>query len=110
MNLEPLRKVFGEHLFFNQDVNAIHLSNEDFERPNHRNPTNSISIAGKKVVQREVESNIGESVSFVQRVDRIIRLLINDEGCCVSEVAQALDLSSRTLQYRLKTDNIIYQK
>jgi DNA-binding NtrC family response regulator len=64
----------------------------------------------EKAVQRLVKSNFGHGMSFVQLVDRIIRLFINDEGCCVSDVAQALDLPFRTLQYRLKRHNFSYQK
>ncbi len=107
---DPLRRVFGEHVFFNQDVNAIHISNDDFDRPNYRNPNNTISSAGQKVIQREMEASIGQSLSFVQRTSRIIRLLINDQGCTVTDVAQALNLPVRTLQYRLKQNQISYQK
>jgi len=109
-DIQPLRNVFGEHLFFNQDVNAIHLSNEDFTQPHYRNPASSISIEAKKAALREVESSIGQSMSFVQRITRIIRLLINDQGCRINDVAQAVNLPSRTLQYRLKQYNTNYQK
>ncbi len=107
---EPLRKVFGEHVFFNQDVNAIHISNDDFDHPNYRNPNNTISSAGQKVIEREMEASIGQSLSFVQRTSRIIRLFINDQGCTLKDVAQALNLPVRTLQYRLKKNQTSYQK
>jgi AraC-like DNA-binding protein len=108
--IQPLRHVFGEHLFFNQDINAIHLSNEDFNQPHYRNRSSSISSKAKKAAQRDVESSIGQSMSFVQKITRIIRLLINDQGCRIDDVAQAVNLPVRTLQYRLKQHNTSHQK
>jgi AraC-like DNA-binding protein len=105
----PLRKVFGEHLFFNQDVNAIHLSHEDLQTPNYRNPLNKISSDAHKVVSRDLESRVGQGMNFVQRVRRIIRTLINDEGVTAGEVAKTLSIPVRTLQYRLKKHNTSYQ-
>jgi len=104
-----LRKLFGENLYFNQDVTAIHITREDFKRPNYRNLTNTISPLGKKVIERELESSIGQSLSFVPRVERLIRLLINDQGASLGEVAKALNLPQRTLQYRLKQYTTSYQ-
>ncbi len=106
---KPLRKVFGEHLFFNQDVNAIHLSQEDLQTPHYRNPRNRISRDAKKVTARDLESSVGQGMSFVQRVGRIIRTLINDQGVTAGEVADTLNIPVRTLQYRLKKHNTSYQ-
>jgi len=108
-DLKPLRKVFGEHLFFNQDVNAIHLSLEDLQTSNCRNPLKRISSDAHKVVTRDLESSVGQGVSFVQRVGRIIRTLINDQGVTAGEVAKTLNIPVRTLQYRLKKHNTSYQ-
>ena len=108
-NVQPLRKVFGEHLFFNQDVNAIHLSHEDFQAPHYRNPLNKISLDAKRISTRDLESSVGQGMSFVQRVGRIIRTLINDEGVTAGEVAKTLNIPVRTLQYRLKKHNTSYQ-
>jgi AraC-like DNA-binding protein len=108
-DLKPLRKVFGEHLFFNQDVNAIHLSHEDLQAPNYRNPLNKISSDAKKIAARDIESSVGQGMTFVQRVGRIIRTLINDQGVTAGEVAKTLNIPVRTLQYRLKKHNTSYQ-
>jgi len=108
-DLKPLRKVFGEHLFFNQDVNAIHVSREDLQMPNYHNPLNKISGDAKRIVTRDLESSIGQGMTLVQRVERIIRTLINDQGVTAGEVAKTLNIPVRTLQYRLKKHNTSYQ-
>ncbi|BFM17572.1 hypothetical protein R50073_37550 [Maricurvus nonylphenolicus] len=108
-DLKPLQKAFGEHLFFNQDVNAIHLSRDDALTPNHRNPDNSISSKAKNLISRDLEASVGHGISFVQRVGRIIRTLINDRGVTAQEVANTLNIPLRTLQYRLKKHNTSYQ-
>jgi AraC-like DNA-binding protein len=107
---KPLRKVFGEHLFFNQDVNAIHLSRGDVQAPYYLNPHNRVTTEAQRITARELESTVGLGTSFVQRVSRIIRLLINDRGVTAGEVAEALNIPLRTLQYRLKKHNTSYQE
>lgn len=106
---QPLKKVFGEHLFFNQDVNAIHVRSTELQAPNNQNSGNGISIEAQKVAERDLESSVGQSMTFVQRVSRIIRMLINDDGVSATDVATALDIPVRTLQYRLKKHNTSYQ-
>jgi len=104
-NLAPLRQVFGEHLFFNQDVTAIHLSDAECLQP-----TTSLNKSAQGVIKRQLESQVGQASSFVQRVRRIITLLINEQGSSAGEVADALSIPVRTLQYRLKRQGTSYQK
>lgn len=108
-DLKPLKKVFGNNLFFNQDENALHLSREDCQQPNYRNPVNKLSSKTQKILEREFEARVGQGSTFVQRVGRIIRTLINDQGATAGEVAKTLDIPVRTLQYRLKKHNTSYQ-
>lgn len=108
-DISLLQKVFGEHLYFNQDVNAIHLTREDALAPNYRNPDNTISHEAKKLVARDLEARVGQGMSFVQRVGRIIRTLINNQGVTAKDVANTLNIPLRTLQYRLKKHNTSYQ-
>jgi AraC-like DNA-binding protein len=107
---KPLRKVFGEHLFFNQDVNALHLSRSDVQAPYYLNPLNRVSTEAHQITARDLESRVGLGTSFVQQVNRILRLLINDQGATVGGVAKALNIPVRTLQYRLKKHNTSYQE
>jgi AraC-like DNA-binding protein len=108
-NMRPLHDFFGHRIFFNQDVNAIHVTNEDFSQPNRRHPEGAISSEAIARNKRELESTVGLGSSFTGRVSRIIRLLINDKGCTASEVACLLSLPERTLRYRLKQNKTSYQ-
>ena len=105
----PLYKVFGHRVFFNQDVNAIHLTDEDFSRPNVHSTESEASTEIHKKNTRTFQSTFGLGESFIGRVNRVIRLLVNDEGCTASDVARLVDLPERTLRYRLKTYNTSYQ-
>jgi AraC-like DNA-binding protein len=104
-NLEPLKKVFGERISFNQDRNAIHLSKEDGQQP-----LASSRPAYRKILQREIQSQLGDSIPFSIKTDRIIRLLIDEHGCSIEKVAENLGVSARTLQLRLKQEEKSYQK
>ena len=105
----PLYKVFGHRVFFNQDVHAIHLTNEDFSQPNTQGPGSEAATEIHKKNTRAFQSTFGLGESFIGRVNRIIRLLVNDEGCTASDVAHLVDLPERTLRYRLKKYNTSYQ-
>lgn len=105
----PLYKVFGHRVFFNQDVHAIHLTSEDFSRPKTQGPRSEAAKEIHKKNTRAFQSTFGLGESFIGRVNRIIRLLVNDEGCTASDVARLLDLPERTLRYRLKKRNTSYQ-
>lgn len=104
-DLSPLRQVFGEHLFFNQDVTAIHLTDAECLQS-----TTPLNKGAQGAIKRQLESQAGQGASFVQRTARIITLLINDQGSSAGEVADALGIPVRTLQYRLKRHGTNYQK
>jgi len=104
-DLSPLRQVFGDHLFFNQDVTAIHLTDAECLQP-----TTPLNKGAQRVIKRQLESQVGQASSFVQRVTRIITLLINEQGSSAGVVAEALGIPVRTLQYRLKRQGASYQK
>lgn len=101
--MAPLHQVFGENLYFNQDVNAIQLSDDDL-----RHPFNT-EFMEPQITEREIEASLGHGIPFTQRVDRVIRRLINGESCTVNQVADALNISLRTLQNRLKKNQTCYQ-
>jgi len=100
----PLRQIFGEKVFFNQDQNALHLTQEDCLRP-----INVEARPDPETLERELQSRLGHGMPFALRVDRIIRQLINGEECTVDKVADALGVKPRTLQYRLKQNQTSYQ-
>jgi len=104
-NPEPLQQVFGEHISFNQDRNAIHLTGEDSNQPLAKSRP-----AYRQILQREIQSRLGDTIPFALKADRTIRLFINESGCSIKQVATTLGVSSRTLQLRLKDEGKTYQQ
>ena len=108
-DLQPFKETFGDRVFFNQDINAFRISNEDFDKPNYRAAAGQLSADGLALVKRESELRAAYNTTFVERVRRIIRALLEHEGCTAETVAHELGLPSRTLRYRLTQRNTSYQ-
>ena len=102
--LSRLRRVFGDKLYFTQDVNCIHLSNDAINRP---------FDPGKCLASTEMPSaralNMTDDTPLVLRVDRAIRLLVNRGECSAQLVASMLAIKLRTLQHQLQQENTCYQ-
>lgn len=103
--LGPLRQVFGDNLYFNQDVNAINLSVREY----HQRIDNS-RFKSETYESVHIDIQNHNTMSFVLRVDRSIRMMINMEGCSAQGLADSLDMNLRTLQYQLKQNNTSYQE
>ncbi len=97
-----LRQVFGERLFFNQDVNAIHLETGDCLRP-YTMTKSSINTPMSDWFK-------STNMPFALRVDRIIRQMMNASGGTSELVAEALSMPVRTMQYHLKKEQTSFQK
>lgn len=101
----PLRKAFGDNLYFNQDVNAINLSLHDYHR----------GIKSTRF-KRDANQSHGfdienhNTMPLVLKVDRAIRMLINIDGCSAQKVADSLGINLRTLQYQLQQNSTSYQE
>ncbi|MBT4521121.1 MAG: helix-turn-helix domain-containing protein [Halieaceae bacterium] len=108
-DIRPLRDAFGDRIFFNQDINAFHITNEDFNKPNVRALAGAASEEGLALIRRESELRTLNNTTFVKRARRIIRTLLDQEGCTAATVAHELGLPTRTLRYRLKQKNTSYQ-
>ncbi len=106
---QPYREIFGERIFFDQDVNAFHITNKDFEHPAYRKSSGAVSADGLALIKRESELRAVYATSFVERVRRIIRMLLDHEGCTADTVAHELGLPARTLRYRLSQKGTSYQ-
>ena len=102
----PLRQLFGDHLFFNQDQNALTLKKHDCNRPLRK------SLSGhRQLIKRHIEASTGRGLHFQQRVERVIQLLINAEhGCSLEVIANTLGVRPRTLQQRLKQSGSSYRE
>jgi AraC-like DNA-binding protein len=103
-NPRPLYQVFGEKLSFNQDANAIRISQADCER--------TIAVMADRptlAAQYETPADLQWNIPFVLEVDRAIRLLLNREEASVDRVADSLGISPRTLQHKLRQSDTTYQ-
>ena len=100
----PMEKVFGKNLYFNQDVNAFHISNKDFNEP--FKACSSVKLAeAAEPCKEEVQR-----IPIFLRVDRTIRLLLSSEKCSAQLVAEVLNMNLRTLQNQLNSSQTSYQK
>jgi AraC-like DNA-binding protein len=100
-DLSPLKSVFGDNLFFNQDVNAIYLTWDECDRP--------IVPEAEQELQEIVRPLGDDDTSFILAVNQAIVKLINSDGCTVQKVADSLGMKLRTFQYRLSQINKSYQ-
>tara|TARA_B110000977_G_C11082804_1_gene493477 strand:+ start:564 stop:1589 length:1026 start_codon:yes stop_codon:yes gene_type:complete len=98
-----LKKVFGVNLYFNQDINAILLSNEQYNQPLSAASNTDYPNADDKT------GNIEAGIPFIIKVNRTIVQLINTGPCTLNKVADDLAINRRTLQYRLRKNKTSYQ-
>jgi len=101
-----LEKVFGAHLYFNQDVNAIRLSNKEYDKPLIV-ALNTGDTEDHGADDKSVNSEL--SNTFIMKVNRIIVRLINTNLCTLDRVADDLAIKRRTLQYRLNKNSTSYR-
>lgn len=101
----PLRRVFGSNLYFNQDVNAINISHSDYQQS-----IQSTRFRRSSSPLRAFDTEHCDSMPFVLKVDRSIRMMINMDGCTAQKVADSLGIKLRTLQYQLQQNDSSYQE
>lgn len=102
--LGPLYPVFGEKLYFNQDVNALCFTEEDCQQCLH--PSEQKRVTARMATPVNPRR---QSIPLELRVDQVIRLLLNNGPCSAQSVAEVLGMKLRTLQHRLKQNNSSYQ-
>ncbi len=101
----PLRQVFGDNLYFNQDVNAINLDLRDYHQR-----ISSARFKREAGEQNHFDLNTHNTMPLVLKVDRAIRMMINMEGCSAQGLADSLGMNMRTLQYQLQQNKTSYQE
>lgn len=102
-NKASLEKIFGKNLHFNQDRNAIFISDEECSTP-----------VPKDWLQRHLSQSTGrhealETIPFTLQVDRSIRLIFTERCCTIEDIAEYFRIPARTLQHRLKQEGSHYQ-
>jgi len=105
-NISALKKVFGDNLFFNQDVNALYLTTEECDRQ-WAIETQSDVLLNK--IEDEQPEERGDVSPFILTVNQAVIKLLNGDGCTVQKVADELGIKLRTFQYRLSQANNSYQ-
>ena len=92
------RKIFGPHLRFNADRNAIGLDEDILDRPLRGGATRNRSLVLNLL---RIEEGVPITATPPQ-VESIVRALLPFAPCSVREVGQAMGISVRTLQEHLK--------
>ena len=104
----PLEQVFGAPVLFDSSHNSLHFETTFLETPLHtRNQLlYEVNINGL----RKVFTSAGEHFDFVQAVQRQVLLQLKAGNPTVVSVAEALEISTRTLRRRLADHGLKLQE
>lgn len=105
VNTKPFRQIFTGDLRFNQEFSALRVCKTDCDRPAHIDQWRS-GLPDFRPVSTQLEM----PVPFVLQVDRVIRQGLNTGNISVAHVAEILQISPRTMQYKLKQHQSSYQQ
>ena len=94
------RASFCDDLRFNQERNALLLSNETLDTPLKARGSAARALASRVV--RLEEDRPGKRLA--SSVEAVVRALMPYAPCTIDAVSQALDLAPRTLQVRLQQE------
>lgn len=98
------RRSFGSDVRFNQDRNALLLDRRTLEAP-----LKARDAAARAVATRLVRLEDDRSGKHLGRsVEAVIRSLMPYAPCTIAEVSRALDLPTRTLQFKLQRMGISF--
>lgn len=97
----PYRNAFGPNVRFNQDRNSLLLDERTWTAPLKARGSAARALVSR-VVRLEEERFSGKRMA--RSVEAVVRSLIPYAPCTIDEVSRALDLPSRTLQFRLKQE------
>lgn len=108
---EPLdlimhKQLFGDHLSFNQDRNAIHFTQADLD----------MSLGGGSSQTHALMRSLlrwgplASQSAITERIENMVRALLPYSACTVEEVARAMGLSQRALQIRLSRSHTSFKK
>lgn len=101
----PLIEVFGENIFFNQEVNGILATKEELKLP-----LNNSSQLKQKHYKQEVNKKKDFSPqSAVVQTENIINASLTRHRCSLDFVAKCLGRSPRTLRHQLQLQGTCYK-
>lgn len=101
------RGAFGEDLRFNQDLNALLLDTDTLDAPLIPRGAAARALAQRLV---RLDGDGRGSRPLAHSVEAVIRSLMPYAPCTVVEVAGALDLAPRTLQWHLQREGTSFVK
>jgi AraC-like DNA-binding protein len=107
-DIQALRNAFQAPLHFNQPVNALHYERGILDQPILQVSTDIYGSAKEELDLFSSESP-WEADPFSINLYTAIRRQLPSGECCVSSVAKQLNISSRTLQRRLKERDTSFQ-
>jgi AraC-like DNA-binding protein len=101
-DLQRIHDVFGENVLFNCQQNKITFSREDVERSfvSHDQELHQALVSEAEVALKKVP----ESLLTTAMVEKQMMRLLPAGDCSLVKVAEALHMTERTLQRRLKVD------
>lgn len=106
MDLTMHKQLFGDHLSFNQDRNAIHFAQPDLD----------MSLQGGSGQTHALMRSLlrwgplASQSTIPERIENMVRALLPFSACTVEEVARAMGLSQRALQIRLNKSQTSFKK
>lgn len=92
------RKLFGPHLRFDSDLNAIHLDDRILSRPLRTGTPGNRALV-RTILRHEQDLPV---TAVSPQVEGIVRSMLPFAPCGIAEVARAMGYSVRSLQERLK--------
>ncbi len=101
-DLQRIHDVFGENVLFNCQQNKITFSREDVERSfvSHDQELHQALVSEAEMALKKVP----ESLLTTAMVEKQMMRLLPAGDCSLVKVAEALHMTERTLQRRLKVD------
>lgn len=104
-DLSALAALFGERLYFNQDVYALFLAEPDLKK------RDTDDAAQSELLSQDLPDDFDKppSIALPVLVQRLILAKLQTGRCSLGETATHLGIKERTLQYRLRRDHTSYQ-
>ncbi|SMF98366.1 Transcriptional regulator, AraC family [Burkholderia singularis] len=104
-------RCFGAPAHFSQLCNAIVLDSRELETPMPRADVHLLALMRHNLAGLGLaNAQKAQTASLVERVSAVIRSRIADGEPTLDDIAQTLNIPSRTLQRRLRTHGYTYQE
>ena len=104
-NLEPLKKMFGDNISFNQTRYSFHINQKDLELP-----ILSSDAEFRHLIKNQLKPRIvNTSNSLSMQVEIAIRAIISEQRCTLKDIAVTMGFNARTLQRHLDAERLSFK-